>query len=536
MKILEFSNEVKANDAYSAIIDENFKEYCSIEEIIDDTLMDEFLQICSEEIKRTIITQFGLSQFFDYFKDGGNIATLHNAKKGIFPDKEIERQFKEIYDRTNYDQKLSLIRKEKFKKDSDVKSYLTNKKIKKDGSTHADHIISAKEIHLNDDARLYMSKEHRSEFSQSDDNIEFLEGNINQSKNSKDLLEWKDTIRRDNAKTNQEHFNIDGEAAKKYHRNAHNVLKKEIRNQKIRAIGSTGMNQALNMGKKQVIGMFIYEVIDFFFIMSFDLIDSWKESLTINEKVSAFKEILLDSINITIIKFEGLKSNIIQTFLMGLSSGFIANLLTFLINHVLTTFKSMGRVLNDSIYGLMRAFKLMINRPGDMSFEEASKEATKIVAAAITASTGIILTESIRNFLLTTPLSPLSNEIAIIIAGTITAIFTALVLYLMDNYRQVIRKISNEMNLIMKYSKITKEEIEQAYLKTLNEVDEIYNEILFVILEEYKDLDKLSSLAYDFNLLASETFDNSIKYAEHSGVNKDDILYSASDIDDFFLK
>lgn len=526
---------VLAIDGYSTIIDTNFKDFCSIEETIDDNMMNGFLEVCSEEIKTTLITQFGLSQFFDHFKDGGNVATVHNAKKDIFPDKQIEMQFKEIYNRKNYDQKLPEIRKREFKKDKDIKSYLTNKTLKKDGSTHADHIVSAKEIHSNNEARLYMDKKERSDMAQSNENIQFLESNINQSKNDKDLINWKNTVRGDNDKTNQDHFNVNKKQAKKYHKDAHKFLNKEMMNKKVNIIKSAGIKQGFDMGKKQVIGIFIYESIDLFFIMSSDLINKWKKSITIDEKISAFKETLLDSINITIFKFEKIKSTIIQTFFTGVSSGFIANILTFLINQVMTTCKLISKVLNDSIYALIRAFKLMAKRPKEMSFKEACREAIKIVAAAITASTGVILTEGIKKFLLTTPLAPFANEMSIVIGATLTGIITALVLYLIDNYRQVIVRISYEMNLIMKYTKVTKREIEQAYLNTLYEVDEIYNKVLIKILDEYRELNRLMNLAYDFNQLASVTFNNSIKYSEYSGVNKKNILCSLSEIDDFFL-
>lgn len=522
-------------DGYSSVIDSNFKEFCSIKETIDDEMMNDFLRVCSQEVKKTIITQFGLSQFFDHFNQGGNIATVYNANKGIFPDKQIETQFKEMYNRKNYEKKLPGIRKEAFKKDEDVKSYLTSKTLRKDGNTHADHIVSAKEIHLKDEARLYMSKEERADMAQSKENIEFLEGNINQSKNDNDLLKWKDTVRRDNGKTNQENFDIDDKNAKKYHKDANKFINKEIRNQKLNIIKNTGIKQGLDMGKKQVIGMFMYETLDLFYIMSFDLVNSWKRTTTIKEKVYAFKETSLDSINIAIIKFKKLKSNIVQTFITGVSSGFIANLLTFLINQITTTFKSLAKVLNDSVYALISAFKLMVRRPKEMSFEQASKEATKIVTAAIMASMGVVITEGLKKFLLSTPLAPFADEVGIVIGATLTGIVTALVLYIMDNYRDVIKGIGNEMESLIKYTQITTKEIEQAYLKTIGEIDEIYNKILTEVLDEYIELNRLMSLAYDFNKLASVTFENSVKYAEHLNVNKKDILYSLNDTDDFFL-
>lgn len=521
-------------EGYSEIIDSNFKEFCSIKETLDDDLMDAFLGVCSGEVKKTLVTQFGLSKFFDHFKDGGNVATVHNANKNIFPDKQTEGQFKEMYDRKNYDKELPNIRREAFKEDKDVKSYLTNKTLKKDGSTHADHIVSAKEIHSNDEARLYLNKQQKGSMAQSKENIEFLEGNINQSKSDKDLLKWKDTVRR-SGKTNEEHYGIDGVNAEKYNKDARKFVNKEIRNHKVSVIANTGVQQGISMGKKQVIGMFIYEAIDIFFIMSFDLANKWKNSISIDQKISNFKETLVDSINITVDKMKKIKSNIVQTFLTGISSGFISNLLTFIINQFATTVKSLTKVLNDSIHALINAFKILVKRPKGMSFKDACKKASKIISVAVTASLGVVLTEGIVTYLLTTPLAPFAQEVGTVIGATITGIVTALVLYLMNNYREVFGEMSKEIKLVMQYAKVTTEQIEQSYLKTIKEIDEIYSSILIGILNEYKEVNRLMSLAYDFNQLSCVLFDNSIQYAEHLKVDKNKVLVDISDIDDFFL-
>ena len=523
-----------AIDGYSRIIDHNFKEFCSIRKTIDENTMDNFLDVCRKEVSQNILTQFGLSQFFDHFKDGGDVATVHNAKKNIFPSKEVEARYKEVFDRSIYENELPKKRKELFKNQKEVKSYLTGKRLKKDGSTHLDHIVSAKEVHSMDEARLYMTNKDRSAMAQDNRNLKPLESNINQSKNDKNLEEWMN-IERKNGKKNKEHFAIDESAGVKQNRKSRKYINNTVRKHKLQTIGSTGINQGINMGKKQVMGLFIYEVIDGFFILSSDLISNWKSTKTIAEKKELFKGTLHDSINIAILKFNNIKDNIIQTFLTGLSSGFLANLITFIINQFATTLKSMVKIINDSIHALIRAFKLLVNRPNNISFETASKEAVKIIGAAMLASGGVIFSESISKFVATTPLAPFANPIGMVLGATLTGLITALMLYTIDNFRDIIHNLGLEISEAIKYTKIKTSEIESLYLKTINDIDELYNKILQTMLKEYKEMADLRKLAYDFNILSSNRFSASIEYTRLLKVEEDEIIKSHKDLENFFF-
>jgi 5-methylcytosine-specific restriction endonuclease McrA len=129
------------------------------------------------------------------------------------PDKQKHDAYKnsqEKFDRKPYDKDLPQKRKELFKKDGDITSEYTGNKLRKDGSTHLDHVVAAENIERNSKANLFMDQNQRVDMANSKENLVACEGDINQSMGKKDKKDWVDQQRKkDPGKTNKESFGVD---------------------------------------------------------------------------------------------------------------------------------------------------------------------------------------------------------------------------------------------------------------------------------------------------------------------------------------
>ena len=184
--------------------------------------MQSFWQITGQEILTTTVQRFGIEDLLnrvkgagglDDYQLGGSVSTKHNAHNGIFVDAEHKASFEEPYDRKNYEgiaannNTLHQQRKARFKDPSPLYDEYTGKRLSKDGSTNLDHIVSAKRIHENETARLFMSREQRNNMAVSKENMAFTSERINKSKGELPVKEWLN--KEHNGVTNSERFGID---------------------------------------------------------------------------------------------------------------------------------------------------------------------------------------------------------------------------------------------------------------------------------------------------------------------------------------
>ncbi|WP_204194286.1 hypothetical protein [Staphylococcus sp. GDY8P47P] len=63
-------------------------------------LLEEYKEIAINQV----IQNFGLDKILNIYKDGGNVTTVHNAKKGIYTNKKIKEKFDDLkqYNRDDY--------------------------------------------------------------------------------------------------------------------------------------------------------------------------------------------------------------------------------------------------------------------------------------------------------------------------------------------------------------------------------------------------------------------------------------------------
>ena len=101
--------------SFKSLIEIDIKEIVVNDQHIKENHIKQLLDKYKETVGTTIIQQFGLRPFFDNYKDGGNVTTLHNAETGVFANNQDAERYNQSFDRKNYE-KIFLRREKKSSK------------------------------------------------------------------------------------------------------------------------------------------------------------------------------------------------------------------------------------------------------------------------------------------------------------------------------------------------------------------------------------------------------------------------------------
>ena len=247
-------------------------EMQELEDKIQNGDGEKLVDQCLDVIENTIISEFGIISMFLQNQDGGNVTTIHNAQQKIYADK------KDKYDRKTYtDTKNS--KGQKFAGDgkNSVGSNFTKSKMDKDGNvmdaytgkirqakeTSPDHIESISQFHK--DGGFMLSDTKKADFATDEDNLALTGKDINTSLRDYSKAEWKDK-KRENGKTNKEHFDVDekllneavakGKSASKKHLPTFTEKTKFY----LRDATKTGVKEMVNAAKGAIFGILLKEI------------------------------------------------------------------------------------------------------------------------------------------------------------------------------------------------------------------------------------------------------------------------------------
>ena len=390
-----------------------------------DELRDNFLQ--------SIIGPFGLSPEMLRAFDGGAIQTVHNANQGIIPQDENSERLKDYqskYDRENYApaNEMNQKRKERFKDSEPIIDGYTGKELSRDGQSHIEHVVSASELHEDDWARLFLDADKRKELANSEDNIIWTNGSLNQSKSDRDLIEWMNSpSKKDPTRTNAEYYKIDSEKAKeiytKAQKNKKQTLYKEVGKEVFIQCGKT----SLTMGFRKALGYILYEFARETFKETKEVLNKKKQH-AINLKdefTSRFKKIVRS--------ISKKWKEVIMQFFDGAIAGFFSELILFIINQFITTMKRMVRIIKEGFMSLVEMIRFVINPPKGLLKEEIYQQCLKMGTTILITSGGILFEEVIEKFLLANIVTaPLANFLAPIITGLLTGLTLSVVMYGID--------------------------------------------------------------------------------------------------------
>ncbi|WP_130732815.1 hypothetical protein [Komagataeibacter xylinus] len=394
--------------------------------------MNELIDNCQQEILRQIIGPFGLSTAMFNDKDGGNVSTVHNADNDIFPDEHFRKNYslageeysqkirQKHWDDTKRRGPVHRQNNETFARNGEVTSEATGRPMKQ-GEVHGDHVVSLKEFHGNKALHLRLTEQERKDLANSKQNMAFIEASLNTSKGKKswdECLKDPDFIEKNNLGAEQisRIRALDSEARRLISRANTAKLTNELL--------TTGASEAGRNALQQAFGVLLHEFVNGSFVEIKLILQAPDQESLIDQIVESLKRVMKRVV-------AKLKSAL-DAAISGAIQGFASNLLTFLINNFITTAKKVVTIIRESLRGIWRAMKLMINPPEGMSTLEVAREVTKILSATITTAIGMLLEKSVSGFIAASPLAFLAPILAPALTAIITGIAASLLIYGID--------------------------------------------------------------------------------------------------------
>ncbi|MGT3117470.1 hypothetical protein [Klebsiella pneumoniae] len=427
---------------------------------------------CQKQVLSQIIGPFGLSTAMFEDKNGGNVTTLHNFERtdddyiATDSDRALHKQSRKEYSpkvRSEYEVDTQAKageaggktwEKRRADKISQGRDEYTGKSVSADGTielsnghivrAELDHVVSVHEIHTNPKVHLALGKVRKNaetgelnvdvsrirDLANHDENLALTNQPLNGSKSDQDLKEWAEKKRKDGT-TNKEKFDTENSLTEEKHDQAHqhidNTVEPALLIKQTTELLQTGGKQAALMGMRQAFGLLLTELVNSLF-NEFKLLikQGIATGKTLFEEIQQRLSRAIESVIKKIPEAVG------QMFQGGVS-GFMSNLLTFLINNFLSTAKRFVTVIREGIIGLFRAFKMIFFPPKNMTHDQAMQEGLKILTTVVISSVGILLTETVSAFMATIPfLQPISGLITPVLIGIITGLASAFLAYQID--------------------------------------------------------------------------------------------------------
>jgi hypothetical protein len=406
----------------------------------DEHQMNLLIGSCKNSVLNSVVGPFGLGSLVAALdRNGGNVTTAHNAKQDIYARSEDE------YHRADYAGSAYVKARDRYK---DGKIIENSKLIQDEYSgdyldysqTDCDHIKPAKQYHQ--EGGFMQSKEERERFGAAPDNFAMTSSSGNRSLGDKDKKVWQEKTATDGSeKTNKDVYGHDnrrvnaaiarGEHATKKH--APTLVDKGAYYGERAVI--TGASEAGKMGLQQSIGLLLTE----FFSASFDEIaDAYKNGFRDSLKSQGFFEALRTRLARISERVAVRWREALVAFKEGAISGFLSNLVTMLINMLITTGKRIVRVIREGLLSIMKAVKMALFPPDGMTKTEAADAALKLLATGITVSLGILAEEAIEKsvatfFSVNLPiLVSHASAVSAVFVGLMTGVASALLVYGLD--------------------------------------------------------------------------------------------------------
>jgi hypothetical protein len=390
--------------------------------------LDALLQSCRDQVLQQVIGPFGLTPAMFDDKVGGNVTTQHNAEKDIFAKEEEE------YCRPDYD--YAEAKRQKLKEAhasgqmnsqefTDVytgekaSTKRTNASGKLVMNAELDHTISMKQAHR--EGGWMKDKGGRKEISSQPENLHYTTTANNRSKSSKAP---------EDALTGERGFDENRirpivEKAREAV-DAHLPAGQERAMYHGKELISTGGREALNAGFTRAMGVLMYEFVNGSYLEICLLVKEPESGTSLVDRtVDALQRVA-----------QRLKSKLASAFdalVTGGAQGFLSNLLTFIINSVITTSAKVVTIIREGMKGLWEAIKLVVAPPPGTSGMEVARAATQLIAGVVTLGVGMLFEESVKGFFLTLPLlAPLADTLAPAVTGILTGLMTAFTIYGID--------------------------------------------------------------------------------------------------------
>lgn len=425
------------DELLSSLEDEQQKVEEQISSLLNDLDVEEpkGVEVSSlgDKIMETVIDgilgPFGLSRAVFQDKTGGDVTTEYNAQKGIF-SKQSEQ-----YDRGQYDKKFDEanhnITKDANRWGDGFKDEYTGLYTDR---PDIDHIVAENDYHLHYGGWM-QSPEQRASLGADPENHALTDRSINRSMQQKDIKAWEDLPNtHDPSVTNREFYAIDDErvdAKLKQGRAAaesHSPTNYDKIKYQGKQLAEAGIKTGLCLAARQAMGMALKIFVETSYSIIKEAITKYKEKVITSLK---------DFMTFISMKMKELKAHIIDILkkiggsaLQGGVAGIISTLITFLINTFITTAARIVTLIREAVNTVTKTIKALVSK--ESTKEERMNAACNIFLSGMVSCLGILLVETVKKFLETTPLNPFAEDLSNVIVNIAAGIIGVLIFYLVS--------------------------------------------------------------------------------------------------------
>jgi hypothetical protein len=420
----------------------------------DSEKFDSLLTACRDTVLNNIIRPFGLVGVLFEDKKGGNVTTIHNAKKGVYARKSDK------YVRSGYGSPSEAMQTYKNglpRIDGKIRDEYTGKLIELT-KADIDHIKSISEFHK--EGGFMVSDERKAKFASDKDNLAATERSLNRSKGDRNLKDWEQKNAPGGENDNKEKYGSDGRRTAAAQKRAEKTAKKYAPNMMekgkfyTKQMVLTGVQEGVKMGLQQALGLLLQELV----VAIFDEVQVvYRKGFWEKKPSEDFFQILKKRFNRVTRRVLNRWQNAVEAFRDGAISAFFSNMVTTIINMFATTGKRLVRIIREGFLSLLRAIRLVLFPPEGMTLYQAAHEASKLIAAGLTIAGGILLEELISQSVNTIPfLKPFADAISMVVIGTVTGLATTFLVYAIDSIdilgvneetytKNIIKKLDSEI-------------------------------------------------------------------------------------------
>lgn len=442
------------------------KELESLQSQLPKEQMNALFEQCSQNAIDAVVGHFGLAAVVLNSKDGGNVNTTHNVRKGIYASEAEKQRYENRgeYDSKHYhaDKNYIAINKEQgeLKKQGQGVDYMTGKKIKANDNTDLDHKVAAKTIH--DDRARVLAEVDGANLANTWDNLSLTDSTLNRSKKAmtadefiahkKRSLAELDKISKtrdlsDKEKMRKERLESidDNKLREDYTKSKENIDKKVDR---AYYTSAKPYKEALITGAQDAGKMALYTAIgeilkEFIIGMSDELKTLFKEFG--NESLGDIFKRFAERLKQIWANLRARWKDIIAgSFEAGIVA-FFGNLVVFVINIFFTTLKRIVRIIRAGFTSLYQAVKKLFdkNTPRDERLFEASKIFVAGLISAVTMLSGEYITAWLKaipgiNALFGIPIpfldETIGDALGLCISAALGAVLSTIAIYYMDKW------------------------------------------------------------------------------------------------------
>lgn len=447
---------------------------------------DQLMRDSRREVLQAVVVPFGLGKVLSvYDKVGGNVDTIHNARKEVYATDEARDNYAKVPPmdkaiRKTVDRDSRYIDKNRMDSIDQAAGVLKNAYTdeifgpKQVNKRNLDHTISAAEIYrdrgrdlagletipLANSASNLNPTNERFNQSKGDQKVENLVKRLQkespvrreriaelQSKSDLTTKEWNELklslekqIIADNPKLI---LTKDKAARDEYEAKLHEAYYKS-QNFKNNLIG-TSVKEGGTLAFRQAFGHMLVE----FFAATFDEFQDfyrngaahdrwWPELRSRMERVAS--------------RVGSKWKDALAAGGAGFVAGVLSNLITVFLNTLMTTSKRVIRMFREGFMSLLRALKTLAMPPNGMTFREGAHEALKVICAGAVIIGGVVLEEFIEKFILTIPgLGLIGSLVSAVIIGALTGITSVFVVYMIDRLDPLGVNRSHELKALHKH-------------------------------------------------------------------------------------